>query len=30
VVVTLVDTRARRALGRVKVGRYPIAVAIAP
>ena len=28
--VTLVDTRARRALGRVKVGRYPIAVAIAP
>ncbi len=28
--VTLVDTRARRALRRVKVGRYPVAVAIAP
>ena len=28
--VTLVDTHARRALRRVKVGRYPVAVAIAP
>ncbi len=28
--VTVVDTRARRALGQIKVGSYPIAVAIAP